>query len=510
MPRPPLLIVALLTCASVLFVAHAASYWDWTEDDAFISLRYARNLVEGQGLVFNEGEKVEGYSNFAWVLLGAAAMKLGFDPLVAMKSVGVLGGLLAVVCSWFLALRMRPEAWWGALLAPFFLAIAPVMPRHAVTGLETAAYAGMVTLAVLLAAGPRGTVGRVVLLGALLLVSLLRPEGVAVAILMLVWRWPAVQRRTGVTGSVGAGGRIDLAIFSLLFAIYYFWRMAYFGAAFTNTFYFKMTGGAAAWVDGLHYSLDFLRETGGAALVGLVAAVLLVEKRPRTYWLILLLCAGQGALVMLAGGDWMHHYRFYAPVLPLLAAAAAVGASAMAGLLEQGTRPRLWSRLVLGLVLAAAVVNIYKTEQAVARLVMPAVKTESYLAQSYERIGRWLEKNTPSEAIVAVSDVGAVGYFSKRRIVDMFGLVDAHIARQPGRLHFKSDPAYVLLRRPDYVLLVESAPKLGADRSEPTFLRIPDGTLYAEPRFRESYFPVREFTMGFVGERAVLYRVSGP
>ncbi len=37
-------------------------------DDAFISFRYVRNLLEGHGLVFNPGEHVEGYSNFLWVL----------------------------------------------------------------------------------------------------------------------------------------------------------------------------------------------------------------------------------------------------------------------------------------------------------------------------------------------------------------------------------------------------------------------------------------------------------
>ncbi len=37
-------------------------------DDAFISFRYARNLLEGQGLVFNLCEYVAGYSNLLWVL----------------------------------------------------------------------------------------------------------------------------------------------------------------------------------------------------------------------------------------------------------------------------------------------------------------------------------------------------------------------------------------------------------------------------------------------------------
>jgi len=41
-------------------------------DDAFICFRYARNLIEGHGLVWNRGERVEGYTQLAWVLEIAA------------------------------------------------------------------------------------------------------------------------------------------------------------------------------------------------------------------------------------------------------------------------------------------------------------------------------------------------------------------------------------------------------------------------------------------------------
>jgi hypothetical protein len=42
-------------------------------DDAYISYRYAHNLFRGNGLVFNPGERVEGYSNFSYTLLMSLA-----------------------------------------------------------------------------------------------------------------------------------------------------------------------------------------------------------------------------------------------------------------------------------------------------------------------------------------------------------------------------------------------------------------------------------------------------
>src|SRR5438552_142444 len=52
----------------------------YTLDDAFISLRYARNLAKGHGIVFNAGERVEGYTNFLWVVILAAPFLLRVDP----------------------------------------------------------------------------------------------------------------------------------------------------------------------------------------------------------------------------------------------------------------------------------------------------------------------------------------------------------------------------------------------------------------------------------------------
>jgi hypothetical protein len=64
---------------ALLAIVWAAAL-SWIGDDAFISFRYARNLAEGHGLVFNVGERVEGYTNFLWTVLFAPLIKLGIDP----------------------------------------------------------------------------------------------------------------------------------------------------------------------------------------------------------------------------------------------------------------------------------------------------------------------------------------------------------------------------------------------------------------------------------------------
>ena len=57
-----------LTAAAIiaLFAAETLLFVDWIPDDAFISFRYARNIADGLGPVFNPGERVEGASNPLW------------------------------------------------------------------------------------------------------------------------------------------------------------------------------------------------------------------------------------------------------------------------------------------------------------------------------------------------------------------------------------------------------------------------------------------------------------
>jgi hypothetical protein len=55
-------LAALSALCAAAFFCHARLY-EYVQDDAYISFAYARNLVEGNGLVFNVGERVEGYTN---------------------------------------------------------------------------------------------------------------------------------------------------------------------------------------------------------------------------------------------------------------------------------------------------------------------------------------------------------------------------------------------------------------------------------------------------------------
>src|SRR5438093_8754 len=76
-------------------------------DDAFISFRYAKNLVSGYGLVFNPGEKVEGYTNFLWTVLLGSGFKFSLDPVILSEVLGIFFYACTLLLCCFASRRMQ-------------------------------------------------------------------------------------------------------------------------------------------------------------------------------------------------------------------------------------------------------------------------------------------------------------------------------------------------------------------------------------------------------------------
>ena len=113
-----------LVAAAFLLVGHVQVF-DFVCDDAFISFRYAANLVEHGGLVFNVGERVEGYSNFLWTVAMALLLWLDLDPVPGSQVAGLAAslGTLAVTAAFHRRLdrpgSRRTSGW--DVLAPLLL-----------------------------------------------------------------------------------------------------------------------------------------------------------------------------------------------------------------------------------------------------------------------------------------------------------------------------------------------------------------------------------------------------
>lgn len=490
--------VAAVSALALLF---AWTHRGFSFDDAFITFRYAKNLVEGAGPVFNPGERVEGFSSFVWMLVSALLMTIvgkdALSVLAATKVVGILFGLLGVLGCWRLAEDLLPERPGRAgFLGALILVTTGYFPIWAVGGLETPLFcAALVWFAVFLVEERAIERAKPSFRPALLAIALAwtRPEGALFAALFCCLLLLDVARRRASWRTLGPALACVCGV-ALLFGL----RWAYYGELLPNTYYAKssqarlssVTSGGFyvfKWLTGLdaavhRWSIPVSSAMGdipyppGAALFGaaLLGAVRPGGRRPArllTGGLVLaLLCA-----TVVEGGDWMPGFRFLVPAFPLLAALAA---AALGGALER-LRPglRLPVEISAALVIGAPWVALLQLR--IDRV--GKAQGSELISSQYVHAGRWLKTHVPADSVLAIGEAGIVPYVSEHRYIDLFGLNDKVVARMPGYWFYKEPTDYVLSRDPDYIVLAgDMAPD-------------PDWAARFPPHLREQFMNHRRF-----------------
>jgi len=439
-------------------------------DDAFISFRYARNMLEGHGLVYNVGEAVEGYTNFLWVLQVAALWAVGIRPEVSANamSLACTVAVLAVLAWWARA----EDPVQGSLRAAIAVALLCVNRTFAVwatSGLETRQFTLCVLLGLALLdrrGDDRATAAALAFAAA----ALTRPEGilyfaVAAAVVALQHGW---QGRRQILSFVAPAGS--------LIGAHMVFRLASYGDIVPNTYHAKHV---RPWVDmGVQYvqvaavehawflvvplavlgfGVHGWRRGDGRALIGPLAvaahAVFLIrvggdhfEFRPLDTWLpILALGAAQG-LTWACRGVW-------AAAVPAAAVTAAYAATlgvahdaTVHASLAANQRPNRMVRI--------------RAEKHTWLAALPPLRT---LLPSYERrhrdllhrniaVRHWRHREfgaaqrarfepleagraqlaLPNDAVDAVGSIGALGfYLPDLTVIDTLGLTDSVVARTP-------------------------------------------------------------------------------
>ncbi len=102
-------IIIFLLAAGPL-VALSVPFFPWIPDDAYISFQYARSFAEGDGLVFNPEERVEGFSNFLWTLGLALVPKTGGEIEKAAPVASYAAAFLSLALFVFFILRSPTRA----------------------------------------------------------------------------------------------------------------------------------------------------------------------------------------------------------------------------------------------------------------------------------------------------------------------------------------------------------------------------------------------------------------
>ncbi|HZS42177.1 MAG TPA: hypothetical protein VFF06_35350 [Polyangia bacterium] len=462
-----IVVIALVAAAAAGLIAHSL-LWNFVTDDAFISFVYSRNLARHGQLVFNLGERVEGYTNFLWTVLLAGLLKVGLAPEVMSRVLGTAAAIGTMITCAFASRRVRANAagagaapeWsaWDALPAIILCGV-PGFACWASGGLETALFTFLVTLGVTLYLGEHErdapSRGSAIAFG---LAALTRPEGLLFFALTMLHRGIIlVSRRRFVPAAAELRW---IGWFALLVVPHLLWRRWYYGWWLPNTFYIKSSGGAGAWSQGAYYLTSFARQFH-LWVVPIFAAVGLALKRERGAIVLagyVTLVAGVFAFyVASVGGDFMGLFRFALPIVPLLALLAAAGLR----LALSGKLPQAAQLAIVALLLGAHAWHAADVDQR--SLVIGAdrgIDSPGYLrwyTADRAAIGKWFGQYARPDDYAAVGGAGAQVYYSDIRSLDCFGLSDEFIAHKvpaqssrPG--HQKYAPLdYQLARKPTII-----------------------------------------------------------
>lgn len=315
-----------LAVASLAGAVVAGGSRAWVCDDAFICFRYARNWVEGLGLVFNAGERVEGYTNPLWTAWIALGMKLGATPerwTIAWGVAAFVGTVATLLAIHREARRRLGLAGVGVPIGAIAAVLHAELAVYATSGLETSAFTFFSLAGLALVAWP-GSARRAFAAGVMLgLASVTRHDGVIFAAVA------GLAVASGGAGAIRQAGALA-AGFALVFAPITAARVAYYGDLFPNTYYAK-SGNLAWYAQGLCYLGLYVQRywvvpLGLSAWVAVAARVVLRGDAARRDAVVrpgIVLVAGSLAyafFVTRVGGDFMFARLLVPATPPLLAA----------------------------------------------------------------------------------------------------------------------------------------------------------------------------------------------
>jgi hypothetical protein len=443
---PPPAGVAVTVVSAGIFLWLCWVLRGFVTDDAWISVRYAENLANGHGFVWNPGgPRAEGFSNPLLVGIEALADVLGLPALRTARALGVLCGLACLVLVYVKGRAVVGE--FAAASATLLIGCSAPFALWAVGGLETLPVALVLTFAVLELA--RADRGRVWVAGsALALLPWLRPEGLAAVAAVVFFSEAAgllrrATRMAAVRRALVLGG-VPVAAQLLLEAV----RLGVYGHLLPNSVLYKSGQGELLTV------LEKFVGQGALVLAMAVAGAVLARGRQR------LLCVPPAVYLLGSLGtlDSVNAFsRFFMPIWPLVALLAGVAAAGLVTAVAERRRVAAAGALVAATGLALVVVSPVNIRAVDAF----ADEYMSCKADARSRMAGWLRTTDPGTTF-SISDAGLVpARAGGRTAVDQLLLNDPLI-QETGALPVDRRADLVHEQEPDVLVLYSRDPNVFA------------------------------------------------
>jgi len=396
-------------------------------DDAFITFRYSENIASGKGFVYNEDQRILGTSTPLFALVLASLRLLGLDVVLMSH---VLSILFHFVISLLILLILKEAGYYLAgVIASFCFALDTLVLTA--YGMETNLYISLFLLSFYFLI-KRKALPSVVFAS---LMTFCRADGsVWLLILFIIM---LLRFREGLAKAIVTATAILLPWFSFSFF--------YFGSLLPHTVSVKILN-----VSFLHNSFIsavpfYVKEFYSYfILIALLGVLISFKHREQLFLLFVFDFAYLTVFALLKA---QHSHWYFIPLVPSIYIFFARASEEFINAcfkLEEKPEHRTFGKVFLAI---PAILVILFSAKTVLNLDKIGVADARSKASYYKKTGLWLNKNTPKGSKIMVGEIGIIGYYSGREIVDMGGLVtplDDLKEKTPGEIASNFRPDYYI------------------------------------------------------------------
>lgn len=503
------LIVLIAICINSVYRMKQINF---IQDDAYITLRYVENFISGNGLVFNQSERVEGYTNLLWLLLLSfiaiivKIFSMQVDMSLISQLFSLLFSLVLLVFSFYFTKRFLFEKYPPknnfeinfiliiSLIPPLLISFSTPFIYWGVSGMESTLFTFLVLFSVFRYLFNDKKKFDLVFVAVLVLNTVLRPEGLLIFILIVAHSF-IINRKKINTDATQTNVKLmikknEIILYVILFLILMIFRLIYYGYPLPNTFYAKTGFNLEHFNRGLEYVINGI---GNQFIYGFLLFVPIINFRRtnicKETFFFFFFVGVYLFFIAIIGGDVLPIDRFLLPVLPLVIIFSSITIYQITEINLSKTRKIIFLLIVTFIFSYITIYNSFRNYD----FMYTKRSYEVGLVKKMKFYAEWIKKNAEKnnkEITVALSTIGAFSYFSNAKVIDIVGLTDEHIAHNPKEIpgideelpvlwkERRYNAEYVLQRGPDFIIFPAGA--------KPTAFA--ECAIFIQPNFYKNYY----------------------
>ncbi len=424
---------------------HNHHFWD----DTYISLTYVQNFAEGEGLVFNPGEKVEGYTNFLWIIFLTPVYifckMFGLEFTFAVIVSCTMFTLINLLLIYLISIKVFSKNRLFAILPLILYAADTTTTFYGMIGMENPFQLTFLLLTLYLFLNGKRCAHY--LIGILLAFAMMtRPDSaIFVFVFYLIIIYRLIRKKIHYSPDYYDFKRkyiFSFLLMTLVFGLYFIWRYNYYGLLLPNTFYAKVTGGWEAMMEtGLGYLWWFIWSREFIPLISLLSFIWIKEDWIKITGLYLLL---HSAYILYIGGDFYPGGRFLVVMLPFIYILLTKIIYEIVILISKYIRMFSFNTISIFVTILAIIFSIFIHLSN--SLKYGPVYNQITRFSEFVRLGikftKYIGSMSKKGESIYVGAIGNYGYFTDLNVIDYLGLINTDVSLEKVKIFKKMLPGH--------------------------------------------------------------------